>query len=139
MTRELVQDWMSRDLVTIGPDTTLPDALRLMQEHCIRHLLVVEDGKLVGIVTWGDIRGASASDATLLSIYELNALLDSLCVNYIMSRNPISVHPRTSIARAAQIMMEKKIGCLPVIKRDKVEGIITESDILRILVLGRAA
>ncbi len=134
MRRHMVKDWMTPDPVTIDPHTTLPEANRLMKECNIRRLPVVEKGILVGIVTLGDIREASPSNATALSIYELNYLLARLTVGEIMSKDPISIAPDTSIEAAAKLMLEHKIGCLPVIADGKLIGIITESDIFRLLV-----
>ena len=139
MKEQLVQNWMTSDPITIASNATLPEAHRLMKENSIRRLPVVDNGKLVGIVTWGDIREAEASDAITLSVYELHTLLDKLQVGQIMTRNPITIRPTTSIARAAQIMLEHKIGGLPVVSHGKLVGIITESDIFRVLVSGKAA
>jgi acetoin utilization protein AcuB len=139
MTTQLVRDWMAHELVTISADTTLPEASRLMKEYHIRHLPVMDGKKLVGIVTWGDVREASASDSTMLSIYELNALLDTLYVSYFMTSQPITIGPDAEVARAAQIMLENKIGCLPVMSEDRLVGLITESDIIRVVMLGEAA
>lgn len=136
---QLVQDWMVREIVTISSDTSVPAAQRLMHDHCIRHLPVVDDGRLVGIVTWGDIRQAWASDATTLSVFELYALLDRLAVSQVMTREPVTISPHLSIARAAQIMLERKIGCLPVVDHGRLVGIITECDIFRMVMLGQAA
>jgi acetoin utilization protein AcuB len=132
--RHLVKDWMTPDPVTIGPDTTLPEAARLMKECRIRRLPVVESGRLVGIVTLGDIREASPSTATSLTIYELNYLLSRLIVREIMTHDPIAITPDTSLEAAARLMLEHKIGGLPVTDCNKVVGIITESDIFRLLV-----
>lgn len=132
--RHLVKDWMTPDPVTICPDTTLPEAARLMKECRIRRLPVVENGRLVGIVTMGDVREASPSAATSLSIYELNYLLSRLTVREIMTRDPIAITPDTSIEASARLMLEHKIGGLPVVDNNKVVGIITESDIFRLLV-----
>jgi len=132
--RHLVKDWMTPDPITIDPQTTLPEAGRLMKECNIRRLPVVESGRLVGIVTLGDVREASPSNATSLSIYELNYLISRLTIGELMTRDPISIAPDTSIEAAARLMLEHKIGGLPVVDRDKVVGIITESDIFRLLV-----
>jgi CBS domain-containing protein len=139
MKRQLVKDWMTHDPVVITPDVTLPEVHHIMAEHKIRRLPVVDNGKLVGIVTRGDIREASPSDATSLSVFELNYLLSKLQVRQVMTRKPVTVKPQTSIERAAQIMLENKIGGLPVLERGKLVGIITESDIFSMLVRGRAA
>ena len=139
MGRQLVKDWMTHDLVTISKDTSLTVASHLMKAKDIRHVLVIERRKLVGVVTWGDIREASASDATSLSVFELAYLLDNLAVSKIMTRHPITVAPTATIADAAQIMLENKIGCLPVIEQGRPVGILTESDIFRMLVTSNAA
>jgi len=139
MKDQLVRDWMTRDPITITSDTALPHAHRLMQDHSIRRLPVVDEGVLVGIITLGDVREAEPSDATSLSIFELNYLLAKLPVSDIMTSNPITVTPITTIARAAQLMLEHKVGGLPVVDRGKLVGIITESDIFRMLVKGKAA
>ncbi len=140
MTTQTVSVWMTPNPVTVTPETTLPEAHRLMKERRIRRLPVMDGDKLVGIVTWGDIREASPSDATSLDIYELYTLLAKLSVREIMTRSPITVRPTTSIAQAAQLMLEHKIGGLPVVNRHgRLIGIITESDIFRVLVLGTAA
>lgn len=131
----IVKDWMTKNVVTVTPNTTLPDAHRIMKERKIRRLPVVDDhGHLVGIVTRGDIREASPSDATTLSIYELNYLLAKLTVDKIMTKNPVTVSPDTLVKDAARLMLEHKIGGLPVVENGKVVGIITESDIFRIMV-----
>jgi acetoin utilization protein AcuB len=139
MRTQLVRDWMAHELVTITLDTTLPEATRLMKDYHIRHLPVMEGEKLVGIVTWGDIREASASDSTTLSIYELNALLDTLYASFFMTRQPITIGPDAEVAEAAQTMLENKIGCLPVVSEGRLVGLITESDIIRVVMLGEAA
>ncbi len=129
-----VRDWMTPNPITIDIKTTLPEAHKLMKECHIRRLPVVDHGKVVGILTQGDIREASPSDATSLSIFELNYLLAKLNVEKIMTRDPITIAPTSTIREAAQIMLDHKIGGLPVIEGDKLVGIITESDIFRVLV-----
>lgn len=134
MTNYQVLDWMTPNPVTITPKTTLPEAHRLMKERKIRRLPVLEDGKLVGMVTLGDIREAEPSAATSLSVWELNYLLDTLTIDKIMRRNVLTVSPRTSIRDAAAMMLAHKISGLPVVEHDRLIGVITESDIFRMLV-----
>ena len=129
----LVRDWMTEALITITPQTTLPEAQRIMFEHKIRRLPVMNAGKLVGIVTLGDIREAKPSDATTLSIYELNYLMDKLTAKDFMTPNPIIINPDATIAEAARLMVEHKVGGLPVVDHDKLVGIITETDLCRLL------
>ena len=135
MKQELVKDWMTSDVVTISPDTTLPDAHRLMDEKGIRRLPVLKDGKLVGIVTRGDVRGAEPSGATTLSIWELHYLLAKLKIKEVMTPNPITISQNRMIGEAAQLMLDNRISGLPVVDSGgNAIGIITESDIFRMVV-----
>lgn len=135
MKKELVKDWMTRDVVTISSDMTLPEAHRLMIDRKIRRLPVVDHGRLVGIVTRGDIRGAEPSGATSLSIWEVNYLLARLKIGELMSSNPATISAEATIGEAARLMLEKKISGLPVVDQARqVVGIITESDIFRMVV-----
>lgn len=135
MKKELVKDWMVRDVVTIPPDMTLPEAHRLMEDKKIRRLPVLNEGRLVGIVTRGDIRGAEPSGATSLSIWEVNYLLAKLKIGEIMTTHPISISADETIGEAARLMLEKKISGLPVLDNaGHLVGIITESDIFRLVV-----
>jgi acetoin utilization protein AcuB len=134
MKKNQVRDWMTPNPITIDPHTTLPEAHKLMKECHIRRLPVVDQGKVVGILTLGDIREASPSDAISLSIFELNYLLAKLTVEKIMTREPMVIAPAATIREAAQSMLEHKIGGLPVVENDKLVGIITETDIFRVLV-----
>jgi CBS domain-containing protein len=134
MKKNLVGDWMSSDVIVVGPKATLVDVRRLMDAKHIRRLPVVSEGKLVGIVTLGDVREASPSDATSLSVYELNYLLARLTIDRFMTHNVLTVTPETEIYVAAKSMLEHKIGGLPVVANGKLVGIITESDIFRVLV-----
>ena len=130
----LVKDWMTPDPVYASPETPLPAANKLLKEHGIRRLPVVDKGKLVGIVTWGDIRAANPSDATSLSVFELNYLLDLVTLAQVMSRDPVTVTPDTPIQEAARLMFEYKVSGLPVLEDQHLVGIITESDIFRLVV-----
>lgn len=137
MKKELVQDWMSTDLITVGPDTTLPEAHQLMMKEEIRRLPVVDtNNHLLGIVTLGDIRGAEPSAATSLSVWELNYLLAKLQLQTIMTKNPLTILPDATIGQAARMMLENRISGLPVADdKGKLVGIITESDIFSMVVL----
>ena len=126
---------MTPSPITISPQTTLPEAHRLMEEHSIRRLPVLHKGKLIGLVTRGDLRGAQASDATTLSIYELNYLLDRTPAKDFMAANPITIAPTATLAEAAYLMLHHKIGGLPVIEADHLIGMLTETDLCRYLTL----
>jgi acetoin utilization protein AcuB len=119
--------------VTISPDASFFEARALIHEKGIRHLPVVDkNNHLVGIVTDRDIREAAPSDATLLSVQELNYLLGKLKVGSIMTPKEklITITPDTIIEEAVQLMHDHKIGCLPVLEGEKLYGIFTETDAL---------
>ncbi len=135
MKRELVKNWMSAEVVTVTPDTSLAQAHKMLNDYKIRRLPVTENGRLAGMVTLGDVREAEPSDATTLSIWEANYLLSKLQIKSFMSCNPITIFPEATIGEAAKMMLEHKISGLPVVNDDKkIVGIITESDIFRIVV-----
>jgi CBS domain-containing protein len=135
----LVRDWMSSPVVTVAPDTAISKAHQLMKEKGIRRLPVVQHNRLVGIITIGDIREASPSDATTLSIWELNYLWAQLTVEKVMTRHIVTAKPDYSIIDAAQLMLDNKVSGLPVIdSNSNLVGIVTESDIFRMLVKSRA-
>ena len=132
----LVKDWMTTDVITIRPETTLTEAAALMREKAIRRLPIVnEDGKLVGILSQTDVMAARPSDATTLDIWEINYLLSRLKVEKVMTAQPYTVYPDSSLKDAAQLMVTHKIGGIPVVDdKNAVVGIITESDIFRVLI-----
>ena len=135
MKNRLVKDWMVKDVITISPDTTVPDASAIMRKKGIRRLPVVEDGVLVGIVSQTDVMKAKPSNSTTLDIWELNYLLSRLPVEKIMTTKPLTIHEDSTLKEVAQIMYDHKVGGVPVVDEDNhVVGIITESDIFRILI-----
>ena len=135
MKLDMVREWMTPDPVTITPETTLPEAHRLMMAHSIRRLPVVQEGRLVGIVTLGDVRGAEPSGATSLSIWEVNYLLSRLKVEEIMTPRPFTISADATLGEAAQMMLNYKVSGLPVVDvAGELVGIITESDIFRMVV-----
>jgi CBS domain-containing protein len=105
-----------------------------VEQQRVRRLPVVEDGRLIGIVTWGDLRAAWPSAATTLSVYEWRALLDKVTVTECMTCDPISVAPDDPMHKAAQTMFAHKIGGLPVVVEGRVVGMITESDLMGLLI-----
>jgi len=135
MKQELVSDWMTRSVTTITPETSLKEAHEIMNKRGFRRLPVVHHGKVIGIVTLGDIRGAEPSKASSLSVWEVNDLLANLKVSEIMTRNPGTIQQTASVGDAAKVMLEKKFSGLPVVDEiDNLVGIITESDIFRLVV-----
>ncbi|HEX7556162.1 MAG TPA: CBS domain-containing protein [Leptolinea sp.] len=123
---------MKHPVITIGPKTSLDEALSLMADEHIRRLPVVDQsGSLIGIVTELDLLKASPSSATSLNVWEIKSLLSAYPVEKIMSREVFSASEDLPIEEAARIMADHKIGGLPVIRGDSVVGIITETDIFK--------
>lgn len=134
MKGHLVKDIMTVDVLSIAPDSTLPEARRLMSSKKVRRLPVVDAGKLVGIISLSDVDEASPSGASTLSIWELNYVLAKLQVKEVMTRDPITVTPETTVGETARLMAQKKIGGIPVVDAaGALAGIVTESDIFRLV------
>jgi acetoin utilization protein AcuB len=131
----LVKNRMTVEPVTVMPDTSFPETFRLMREKKIRHLPVVDEkGKLVGVIARTDLLHASPSSATTLSVFEMNFLLANLHVRKFMSTPPVTVSEDAPLEEAARVMVEKKIGCLPVMRDGELVGLITETDIFEVFV-----
>ncbi len=113
-----VKNWMVTDVITVGPENTVEDAIQLMKKHYIRHLPVVDNGRLVGFVTESNLRPYLYPDKLKLPLKE------------VMILNPITIDPEASIDEAAKIIYKYKIGGIPVISQGKLVGIITVTDIL---------
>ena len=131
----LVEERMTPNPMTITPDTSFPDALRIIRENRFRHLPIVnEKGKLIGVVSERDLLHAAPSSATSLSVFEMNYLLANLQIREIMSSPPITVPEDAPLEEAARVMIENNIGFLPVMWDDELRGVITETDIFRAFV-----
>jgi acetoin utilization protein AcuB len=130
----LVRKKMNTNLITITKGERMTAAKKILQEKGIRHLPVVEGKKLLGLVTNMDIRKAEASPATSLEIRELHYLLDKITVSEIMTRNVISISPDISVEEAATLLHDNKIGCLPVVEDGALVGMLTENDVMEILI-----
>ncbi len=129
-----VSDWMTKKVYTVTPDDGIADAKRLMKDHRIKHLPVVRDAKIKGIVSDRDIRDFSPSRATTLDIYELHYLIAKTKVRDIMRAKVITTGPDTPIEEAAIVLYDKNIGCLPVVETGRLAGIISDRDIFRALI-----
>lgn len=130
----VVDKWMTRDVITVPPQEKIIDAFELMQGRGIRHLPVVEDGELKGLVTDRDIRLAlipSPLSTPEDRMYHLGALER---VDEIMATDLITVAPTTTIEEAAKLMAKYKIGAVPVVAQGKLVGILTETDILSVFI-----
>jgi len=128
----LIKGRMSSPVITIEPNLPIMDALDLMKSKGIRRTPVMKDGKLVGIISDKDLLNAAPSDATSLSVWELNYLLGKITVGEIMTKDVFTVTEDTPIEEAAYLMAAKKIGGLPVMSDGHLVGLITETDLFRI-------
>jgi acetoin utilization protein AcuB len=115
-----VESWMRKEVVTIGRDAGIRDALTVMKKHNVRHLPVMEDENIIGIVTLGDLKQAI-----------LASMIEQLKVEDVMVSDPLTITPDTSLEKAARIIYEKQIGCLPVVDDGTLVGILTVNDILK--------
>lgn len=126
----LVQDIMKTDVITIHPSETIRLALLTVQEHRIRHLPVVDQGGLVGIVTDRDLRDASPSTLER----ERDERIMAQPISSIMTKEVLTAHPRDFVEEAALTLYEYNVGCLPVVRQNRIVGILTRKDILHTLV-----
>ncbi|CAN5873314.1 acetoin utilization AcuB family protein [soil metagenome] len=125
-----VRDSMAREIVTLSPDETAATALALCRERRIRHLPVLKEGRLVGIVSDRDLRSSTPA----LGDPARAAALQEVLVEDVMAREVVSVLPDDPIEQAANTMRERRIGCLPVLEGDELVGIVTASDVMDALV-----
>ena len=128
----LIGERMSHPVITINPEMPIVDALNLMKREGIRRTPVTKEGKIVGIVSDKDLLNASPSQATSLSVWELNYLVSKITVRDVMTKKVITVSEDTPIEEAARIMADNKIGGLPVMRDSHIVGIITETDLFKI-------
>ena len=127
-----IRELMSGGLITVGRETPVLEARDLMAKERIRHLLVTDaGGALLGIVTDRDIRLNLPSRATSLSVWEINHLLTKLTVGEVMTQSVITVGPDRPARDGARLMLDHRIGALPVLDGGRLVGIVTETDIVR--------
>lgn len=135
MRQELVKNWMTREVITVTPETPLSEAEELMLARGIRRMPVMEHDHLIGIVTKGDLREADPSSVTSLSSWEVNEIRAKVKVGQLMTAKPKTISQDATINEAAQTMLKSKVSGLPVVDQaGKLVGIITESDIFRMVV-----
>jgi CBS domain-containing protein len=134
MTQVLVKEVMTKEVKTVSPDMVLPDAHQMMSRNNIRRVPVVDGDKLMGIVTLSNIQQATPSDATSLSVWEMNYLLAKLTIKKIMTSPVMTVGEDDPISKAANMMLANKFGGIPVVNSaDRLVGMVTESDIFRLV------
>ena len=127
------RDIMSTNVVAVDEKTSIYDARKIMEAHKIRRLPVVKKGKLVGLVTERMLLKASPSPATSLSIHELHYLLAKMTVKDIMVKAPYTISPDMPVEEALQLGQEKGYGAFPIVEDGRLVGMVTESDIVRLM------
>jgi len=127
---------MNRTLITVDTRASLRQAQRILDRRNIRHLFVMDGKRLVGIVTDRDLRKAAPSSKSPLTTSEREEFMDELKVVEVMLRKLITASSSTTVREAAKVMVREKIGCLPVVDGKTLVGIVTETDLLEILVRG---
>ena len=127
----VVREVMMASPVTLKPDDTLDLANDVISLGRIRHIPVVEEGALVGLLSERDLMGAAASRIFGLKQKNKSALLKSVLIKDVMKKHLVTVKPQTPIKEAARLMAEKKVGCLPVLSDGNLVGLVTTTDILR--------
>jgi CBS domain-containing protein len=129
-----VKDIMTKEVFTLGRNDTLDLADDLMTLDRIRHLPVLEEGRVVGVVSQRDLFRSALATALGYGEKAQKTLLRTVRVKEVMSEPAITISPEATVNEAARLMIEKKIGCLPVVERHALVGIVTETDILRSVV-----
>ncbi len=130
-----VSDWMTTKVVTISPNDNIAEAIKVMKERNIRHLPVVDESlKVKGILSDRDIKEYTPSKASTFDIHELNYILFITKVKSIMKRKVLAAPPDLAIEQAAMIMYDHNIGCLPVVDKERLVGIISDRDLFRVLI-----
>jgi acetoin utilization protein AcuB len=127
-----VGERMSHPVIPVAPETPVHDALAMFKKEHIRRAPVIKDGKLLGIVTENDLLNASPSRATTLSVWEMNYLMSKVTVRQVMSKKVKSIGVDTPIEEAARLMVDSKIGGMPVTREGKIVGMITETDLFKV-------
>jgi CBS domain-containing protein len=127
----LVREIMMALPVTLKPDDTLDLANDVISLGRIRHIPVVDDGRLVGLLSERDLIGAAATHIFGLKQKSKSALLKSVLIRDVMKKRVVTVEPETPIKEAAHLLAEKKIGCVPVVRDGELVGLVTTTDVLR--------
>lgn len=128
-----VEQRMTRKVVTLAPQDTLREAIAALQRHHIRHIPIVEDDLVVGILTDRDVKRATPSLLSGVDQEQFDRVLRQTRVAQVMTRNPFTITPGTTLRDAAKILVDRRFGALPVVEEGKLVGIITGTDLLRAL------
>lgn len=128
-----VKYWMTKDPVTISPDAPMADAARLMKEKGVRRLPVMDDGRLVGLVTYRNILESQPSSVSTLSKQEARYLIAKMKVSDVMRKNPVTVSPEDDVLTALVEGNRQGLGCYPVVAGGHLVGIITATDLFDLI------
>ncbi len=131
--QKTIRDIMTPEVTTLGRNDSLQLVKDIMTLGRVRHFPVVDDGKVVGVVSQRDLYRASLGSVMKYGEKAQRAFLEGIVVKEVMSDPPITIAPHASVQEAARLMMENKIGCLPVLEGSKLVGIVTESDMLKLV------
>jgi len=129
-----VRDAMAQNPLTLDRNETLDLAESIMNLGRIRHMPVVDDGRVIGILSQRDLFRSALLTALGFGRKTTTALIKTIKIKEVMTEDVITIAPETTIKDAARIMIDKKIGCLPVVENEKLIGLLTETDILRYVV-----
>ncbi len=133
-----VSEWMTSDVLTVELYDSIGNARRIMAKHRVNQLPVMDEKKLVGIVTDRDIRDAYPTSMVINRAKEIDQFADTYTVEEVMTFNVITVRPKTPLATAVRLLRHHRIGSLPVVEKEKLMGIITRSDILDFILRGKS-
>lgn len=128
-----VRNLMARDPVTLDRNETLDLAESIMNLGRIRHMPVVDNGKVIGIISQRDLFRSALIRALGFGRRATSALIKTIKIKEVMTEHVITTAPEVTVKEAARIMIDKKIGCLPVVENEKLVGLLTETDILRLV------
>jgi acetoin utilization protein AcuB len=131
----LIRNFMTKNVITIDADETMPKAVQLLKQHKINMIPVTHQGKLVGVISDRDLKKASPSEATDLDTHELKYLLNKIKIKDIMAQKVVTVPPDYTIEETAEVLMNQDISGAPVVNdQGQMEGIITSTDLYKALI-----
>ena len=128
-----VRDFMTTELVTVQETDTLLDATMFFVRSTFRHLPVVRGRQLVGVITERDLKQYAPSVLSGISAEDYNSIMETTPISRVMTRSPITIRPDQSVLEAAKLFYAKRLGCLPVVQDSELVGIITTTDMLKVL------
>lgn len=128
-----VREIMKTEVTTLGRNDSLQLAQDIMTLGRVRHFPVLEDGELVGVMSQRDLYKASLGSVMKYGEKAQREFLDTIAVKEVMNYPPVTIAPQASVQEAARLMLKEKIGCLPVLDKDELVGIVTETDMLQLV------